>query len=57
MARYRRKGRTRPIKSTATYKKGEKRAWIVGGVVVAITLALFPAMYNEIFKRTPTIGG
>ena len=57
MARWKRKkGRSKPVKQTATYQKGMKKSMLIGGVVVGLGLAMFPMAYNEIFKRTPTIG-
>ena len=50
------KKRSRPVKSTKTFKDGQRNAWVMGGVVVALGLAIFPKAYNEIFKRTPTVG-
>jgi len=54
--RWNSKKRSRPVKSTSTFKKGQRNAWLTGGVVVALALAMFPKAYNEIFKRTPTVG-
>lgn len=54
--RWKSKRRSRPVKSTKTFKTGQRNAWLTGGVVVALALAMFPKAYNEIFKRTPTVG-
>jgi len=57
--RWSKKRRSTPVKRTKTYKDGTRQAWITGGLLGVLTLAVFhqTRLGQMIVANTPTFNG